>query len=184
MRRRILVSNILVILAVIISRPGSEALFFAGLAVAAAGEIIRLIASATIVKSKELTTAGIYSATRNPLYLGTFIIALGFLISITNLREIGETAFVWILMLAGFGGIYAKQIKREEKFLSEKYGRDWEEYRKNVNRIFPTPGSVCRIFRLSECSKEMFRRNKEYRGVFGLLIVFAIVYARIVINGI
>ena len=50
----------------------------AGGAIAIPGLLIRAIASGHVRKNRELTTSGPYRYTRNPLYLGSLIIAAGF----------------------------------------------------------------------------------------------------------
>ena len=57
----------------------------AGLALAAPGVLIRALASGHIHKNEQLTTSGPYAYTRNPLYLGSFIIALGFAVASRSL---------------------------------------------------------------------------------------------------
>ena len=56
-----------------------------GLAIAAPGVLIRAAASGHIHKNEQLTTSGPYAYTRNPLYLGSFIIALGFAVASRSL---------------------------------------------------------------------------------------------------
>ena len=57
----------------------------AGFAVAAVGVLVRALASGHIRKNAELATTGPYAYTRNPLYLGSIIIAIGFIIAARNL---------------------------------------------------------------------------------------------------
>src|SRR5689334_2551393 len=57
----------------------------AGFAIALAGLVVRSLASGHIRKNAELATTGPYAYTRNPLYLGSILIALGFIVVARNL---------------------------------------------------------------------------------------------------
>jgi protein-S-isoprenylcysteine O-methyltransferase Ste14 len=74
-----------------------------------------------------LVTTGIYKISRNPAYpsLVLFYIGLSFLIN-----------SIWILILI-LPAIYSVQkfcIEREEKYLAEKFGSQYLEYKKQVRR--------------------------------------------------
>ena len=51
------------------------------------GVLVRALASGHIRKNAALATTGPYAHTRNPLYLGFIIIAVGFVISARNLLD-------------------------------------------------------------------------------------------------
>ena len=100
-------------------------LFFIGM-----GQTLRLWASGTIIKTKELTTHGPYALTRNPLYLGSFFIGSGFFI-------LGQA--YWMLIVLGFlfWMTYRQTVLKEEEELKKHFGHPFEVYQKNVPRIFP-----------------------------------------------
>jgi protein-S-isoprenylcysteine O-methyltransferase Ste14 len=79
-------------------------------------------------KSTSLKTLGIYRYSRNPLYLGVFIISIG---SCLYFPDLINCAFCIV-------GIYYhhKIILNEEHYLSERYGIDWDIYRARVSRYF------------------------------------------------
>ena len=52
-----------------------------GCLVALPGLVMRALSSGHIKKNEELTTSGPYGYTRNPLYLGSLILAIGFAIA-------------------------------------------------------------------------------------------------------
>jgi hypothetical protein len=64
-------------LAVLLARPNALSLLLA-LPVVLGGEALRLWASGHIEKTRRLATGGPYAHTRNPLYLGSVLLALGF----------------------------------------------------------------------------------------------------------
>lgn len=82
-----------------------------------------------ISKGKLLTT-GIYSYTRNPIYSAFTILSLG-LILIANNYYLLLLPFVYWIFLT----ILMKLT--EEKWLKEKFGNEYEEYKKKVNRCIP-----------------------------------------------
>src|SRR6478672_8559266 len=101
----------------------------AGFAIAAAGIVVRALASGHIRKNAALATTGPYAYTRNPLYLGSIIIALGFVVMARN---------VWIGLgaVAMFAFIYLPVISAEEKYLRATFP-GYDRYAKEVPRLFP-----------------------------------------------
>ncbi|MGE5323396.1 MAG: methyltransferase family protein, partial [Actinomycetota bacterium] len=82
----------------------------AGMVLVAAGLAVRATAAGHIRKNQELATTGPYAHTRNPLYLGSVLIAAGFVLAAKN---------PWIALAAVlmFVAIYIPQIKVEEAYL-------------------------------------------------------------------
>ena len=77
------------------------------------------------VKTK-LKTGGVYQLSRNPLYLGGFLIGAGsclFSIHPLNLVLLGATI-----------GIHHRIVKKEEEFLEKTFGPQWLDYRQRVPR--------------------------------------------------
>ncbi len=81
-------------------------------------------------KADVLNTTGLYSVVRNPLYLGNFIIILGVVLSIK---------VWWLVIIFSFGFfIYMERIiLAEEKFLSEKFGQAYDDWRAKTPVIIP-----------------------------------------------
>jgi len=112
-----------------------------GLAIAIGGELIRLWAvswagSETRTTGKVggtyLVISGPYAHVRNPLYVGNILIYFGL-----GIMSFALFPYLQILALAFFVFQYYAIIKEEEGFLKEKFGADFEDYIKNVPRIFP-----------------------------------------------
>src|SRR5512140_374907 len=100
-----------------------------GTSIAVVGLIIRALASGHVRKNEELTTTGPYAYTRNPLYMGSLIIAFGFTLASRS----------WII--AGIGTamlliIYIPVIRSEEEFLRARFP-EFAEYCSNVPRLLP-----------------------------------------------
>ncbi|MEI7481506.1 MAG: isoprenylcysteine carboxylmethyltransferase family protein [Elusimicrobiota bacterium] len=179
MKKRILVSQIVALAVIILARPDSWPLFTAGMSVMLLGQLIRVLASAAIVKSKTLTVTGPYAAVRNPLYLGTAVMVLGLLIALSNPHAFLRTGIVWLITTVSFTLIYKVQIRAEEGFLRGEYGTQYTEYMKRVNSMLPRLRAIPNFFDPSSLSLEVFIKNKEWRGFTGMLAVAAIVWARI-----
>jgi len=179
MKKRILVSQIIAIAVIILAKPAGWTLFIAGAGFMALGQLIRILASSAIVKSKTLTVTGPYAAVRNPLYLGTAFMMLGLMIALSNPQAPVRTALAWIAASVSFIAIYRVQIKAEEEFLLSVYGAEFERYKARVNAIIPRPADLRGFFDSSAYSYEVFRKNKEWRGFIGMAAAAAIVAARI-----
>jgi len=82
-----------------------------------------------IKENHQFVTSGPYKYVRNPMYAG-FII--GFLFSTLLLNEVrGLVAFIILLI-----GILIK-LHKEEKFVKEAFGKQYEEYANRVSRLIP-----------------------------------------------
>lgn len=112
-----------------------------GLFIAICGELIRLWAvswagSETRTTGKVggtyLVINGPYAHVRNPLYVGNILIYFGL-----GIMSFALFPYLQIIALAFFVFQYYEIIKEEEGFLREKFGNDFDEYYKNVPRIFP-----------------------------------------------
>jgi len=112
-----------------------------GLLIAVCGELIRLWAvswagSETRTTGKVggtyLVINGPYAHVRNPLYVGNILIYFGL-----GIMSFALFPYLQIIALAFFVFQYYEIIKEEEGFLREKFGNDFDEYYKNVPRIFP-----------------------------------------------
>src|SRR3990172_10584559 len=93
------------------------------------GETVRTWASGFIKKNRELAQGGPYALTRNPLYLGNFLIGAGFSIMANNL-------LLLFLFLKIFTLVYIIIIKNEEKSLLEKFGDTYLTYKNKVPVFF------------------------------------------------
>ena len=179
MKKRILVSQLVTLALLIAARPESWPLFWAGLAVMALGQAVRLAASAAIVKSKTLTMTGPYAAVRNPLYLGTMLMTAGLLIMLSAPSRPLLTAGTWAFAAAAFGWIYYVTIKAEEAYLLSVYGAEFEKYMAAAPAILPCPRGLAGFLDRSSYSAEVFRKNKEWRGLSAAFALAVFVAVRI-----
>jgi len=131
------------------------------------GLLIRALASGHVRKNEALATSGPYGYTRNPLYLGSLLIGIGFAIA-------ARSWWIGLLLVAMFFAIYMPVIRSEEAFLREKFP-EFDEYAKRVPRMLPrlTPAS-------SEVgggfSMELYLKHREWNALLGSAgIVLALV---------
>lgn len=100
---------------------------------------LRGYASGYVKKNRELTQTGPYAYTRNPLYLGSILIAAGFAVALMSW-------LVGAMLTAMFLIIYVPVIASEERFLRSTFA-NFDEYCRRVPRLFPRitgPGSAGR----------------------------------------
>lgn len=111
-----------------VARMGNPS-FALGMAFMCAGLLIRFWASGYIKKSRVLTTAGPYAYTRNPLYVGNFLLGLGVAVASSHPALI-------LYYMATFLFVYAGTIRDEERVLEEKFGSAYAAYRAAVPTFF------------------------------------------------
>lgn len=111
-----------------------------GLLIALAGEAFRLIVIGYAyirrggrnkeVFANELVTRGFYAHTRNPMYVGNFMVVLGFTLV---LGSVGVLA----LVVPFFAWVYLAITTAEEAYLRDKFGAAYDDYAHRVNRFIP-----------------------------------------------
>jgi protein-S-isoprenylcysteine O-methyltransferase Ste14 len=135
----------------------------AGATVAAAGLFLRAMASGHVKKNEQLAITGPYAYCRNPLYLGSIIIAIGFAIASRDL-------WVALGIIALFVVIYAPVIRSEEAFLRQQFA-DYDSYTRRVPRLLPKtawfPGLT------SGFSRELYLHHREYNALIGAAAMLA-----------
>jgi protein-S-isoprenylcysteine O-methyltransferase Ste14 len=137
-----------------------------------AGILIRALASGHVKKNEELTITGPYAYTRNPLYLGSLILAGGFVVAS---RSWVVAAIAAALLFA----IYLPVIRGEEYFLKSRFP-EFEEYSQHVPRLFPrltpyrsSPGSF---------SRHLYWKHCEYNAAIGALFMIAALIAKVILH--
>jgi len=142
----------------------------------APGLALRAYAAGYVKKNAELTTTGPYAATRNPLYLGSFVAALGFVAASRNVLLV----FGFLLL---FAAVYLPVIRSEERFLAAHFP-EFEGYRRAVPRLFPRPFGMKRRWGGAgrrtaagigggSFSAKLYRRHREYNAAMGAAGLYA-----------
>jgi len=121
------------------------------------GLIVRGLASGYLQKNEQLATGGPYAYTRNPLYLGSLILAIGFALAA---RSWWIVAGIVLLFFA----IYVPVIRAEEVFLRGRFP-EFDEYARKVPALFP------RLSRFGEAggafSRDLYWKHREYNAALG-----------------
>lgn len=82
------------------------------------------------ITDNKLQTKGIYAWVRNPMYSGWWILIIGITLMWHNTWMLILPVINWCIMTISL-------INTEEKWLAGLYGKDYEEYKKHVNRCIP-----------------------------------------------
>jgi protein-S-isoprenylcysteine O-methyltransferase Ste14 len=158
-------------------RPG---FFSVGILLAGLGLALRVWASGYLNKGRELATSGPYSWTRNPLYLGSFVMGLGFTVAAASL-------WLTVLFLVLFVAVYLPVMKREERELTQAFGSDYSVYRDTVALFLPVSSPVhSQPKPAASAQKGNFHwkkviSNREYNAVLGFFLVTALIWAKMVL---
>lgn len=122
-----------------------------------AGLVVRAWAAGTLRKQRELATTGPYAYVRHPLYVGSFLMMVGFGMLIH------DPISLWVV--AGpVAWIYWQAIKSEEQQIARLFPKRWPEYSASVGRLLPRRFSLPRF---ENWSLAQWMRNSEYRAWIG-----------------
>lgn len=139
---------------------------FAGLGLALLGLAMRVWSMGYLLKKAELATAGPYGRTRNPLYVGTWLIGCG-------LALLAAWPFNVVLLAVYnvmFFLVYRAQIAIEEEMLGSIFREPYAEYMRNVPRFFPRL-KAWHVGDVSTFSLARAFRNRAWEPVAGLLVL-------------
>lgn len=153
----------------------SRTTVIAGIPFIILGEVMRTWASGYIKKNEVLSQTGPYAITRNPLYVGNFLLGVGFSI-VTN------RILILLLFLAIFIFIYTATIQYEEKYLSSKFGELFSRYKERVPVFFPTKLLSSRLSSGdnsdSHFSWQLVLKHREYNTWLGIIAGLIILIAK------
>jgi protein-S-isoprenylcysteine O-methyltransferase Ste14 len=154
-----------------LARPTRNSLIAGGLALLP-GLVLRGLASGHVQKDKQLTTSGPYAYTRNPLYLGSLLLAAGFAIAARSWWIVGT-------MLAMFAAIYVPVIAGEERYLRQTFP-GYDDYARHVPRLLPrlTPYGAER----SAYSSARYWKHREYEASIGCAAILAILIVKLMLK--
>ena len=83
------------------------------------------------VYASRLVQGGVYSLTRNPMYVGNLLITLG-------VSMAAGSYWIYLLIVPFFLFVYASIIMAEEAYLRGRFGSDYEAYCAQVSRFLPS----------------------------------------------
>ncbi len=115
-------------------------------------------------RAAALNTTGLYSIVRNPLYLGNFVVLLGFALAIK---------VWWFVLLAGlvFTLYYERIICAEEAFLEQEFASSYAQWAARTPAFIPDPRLWQRPS-LGFSLRTALRR--EHNGFFLIVVFFAV----------
>lgn len=148
-----------------------NALFLAiGAVLELAGLFVRAIASGHVKKNEVLTTTGPYAYVRNPLYLGSLLLAGGFSLA-------ARSWWIGTLFIVLFVVVYLPVIQGEEEFLRKQFP-DFDEYSRQVSRFIPR----FRAYRdtPSSFSWNLYWKHQEYNAILGTALMNAALMAKMI----
>jgi protein-S-isoprenylcysteine O-methyltransferase Ste14 len=164
-RLRVPLGFITVVLFIFASRPTWRSLA-AGVPIALCGAAIRGWASGHLRKNAELATGGPYAYTRNPLYFGSFVMAIGCAIA-------GGSWWLGLWLIAFFLVVYWPVMQAEALHMQTLFADDYQSWAASVPlffpRLIPYRRGLKRGFDLQQ-----YLRHREYRALIGLGIVTSI----------
>jgi len=133
------------------------------------GIALRAAASGYVRKNEELATSGPYRYTRNPLYLGSLIIALGFAVAARS----------WWIALASavlFLAVYLQVIYSEEAFLRSRFPA-FDDYARRVPRFVPRLTAEDKT--TASFSRNLYCQHREYNALLGAGAMMAALAAKL-----
>lgn len=136
-----------------------------GMLIAGAGETLRVWAAGHIEKGREITRSGPYRLMRHPLYVGSMVLATGFVIA-------ARSGIVAAIVLAYLVVTVGAAVRVEERALDQQFRGAYSEYREGRAAPFDRRFSLVRAM-----------ANREYRAVLGLVGGAALLLVRWWITG-
>lgn len=165
-RWRVRLGYLLAILVLWLARPTPRSILL-GAAVGMVGLLIRAYAAGFLHKQEVLTVSGPYAHTRNPLYFGSSLLAVGAALAMNSWPAAA-------LLLIYFALVYSFVMRREEMEMRQHHGAAFDAYAASVPLFFP---------KLSAGAKEpagtngfswkQFKRNHEHEATIGFLLLLA-----------
>jgi protein-S-isoprenylcysteine O-methyltransferase Ste14 len=148
-----------------------------GAIVIAPGLLIRALASGYVRKNETLATAGPYAYTRNPLYLGSSLMGIGFALA-------ARSWWVGIALILMFFAIYLPVIRDEEAFLRGKFP-EFDEYARRVPRMLPrfSPHSSIEKDGPVRFSFDLYLKHREYKALLGAVAMMSVLAVKMRLFG-
>jgi len=144
-----------------------------GAVLVAPGLLIRALASGHVRKNEMLATSGPYTYTRNPLYLGSLLIGIGFAVA-------ARSWWVGAVLVVMFFAIYLPVIRGEEEFLRKRFS-EFDEYARRVPRMLPRIIPVRSTEDGGKFSMDLYLKHREWNALLGTIAMTAALIAKILL---
>ena len=172
-RIRVPLGFIFAVVYIWLARPTEMSLII-GAAMMIPGLVLRGLASGHVQKDKQLTTSGPYAYTRNPLYLGSLMLAAGFAIA-------ARSWWIVAIMLLMFAVIYIPVIAGEERYLRRTFP-NYGDYASHVPRMLPRFSRYGK--QQSAYSSARYWKHREYEASIGCVVVLAVLVVKVILKGV
>ena len=123
------------------------------------GLALRGWAAGHLKKNQDLADGGPYAWTRNPLYLGTLLVALGLALA-------AQSWIVLAVTVAVFGLVYLPVIEQEEQHLLKIFPR-YREYAERVPLLWPKPP---KSEGTGDFDIKIYLKNEEWKATAAYMI--------------
>jgi protein-S-isoprenylcysteine O-methyltransferase Ste14 len=133
------------------------------------GLVIRALASGHLQKNKQLATGGPYAYTRNPLYVGSLTLSVGFALAARSWWIVAGIVLLFFV-------IYLPVIRAEEAFLRERFPQ-FDEYAREVPSLFPRVSRFGK--RSGSFSWDLYWKHREYNATLGSAAIMAALLAKL-----
>ena len=156
---------------VLISFLSNKRAFWIGVPITFIGEFLQIWAASQLHKDKHFTISGPYSYVRNPMYIGRFILGLGFFIMTWNIWAI----VAYIVIFAAYAHM---RVGREESRLKVIFEPHYQHYCSEIHRWLPR----IKPYSQSESKNASWAQvcaNHEQLNLYGLVVVLVLVYLKI-----
>jgi protein-S-isoprenylcysteine O-methyltransferase Ste14 len=138
------------------------------------GVVIRALASGHLQKNEQLATAGPYAYTRNPLYLGSLILSVGFALASRSWWIVGGIVLLFFV-------IYIPVIRDEEAFLRQRFP-EFDEYARQVPILFPRLHKFGEDAKSGEFSWDLYWKHREYNAALGSVAIMAALLVKLLVR--
>ena len=172
-RLRVPLGFVTAILFLVFSQPSWRTLAV-GAPLALCGVAMRAWAAGHLRKNAALAVSGPYAYTRNPLYFGSFVLALGVVIC-------GGSGWLAGLLLGFFLAVYVPVMQAEAAHMHVLFPQNFAAYEQNVPLFLPrlTPWQTGAALHFDQ---SLYLKYREYRALIGLVVVVGILAMKIVLR--
>jgi protein-S-isoprenylcysteine O-methyltransferase Ste14 len=153
-----------------------EASLKSGIGLIITGALLRLWSNGYAIKNDKLTTSGPYAFVRNPLYLGTFLVATGFVMVLRS----NPPQLEWIgggIFLLALSFMYYRTIKLEEGMLFSKFQTAYSDYCRQIPAMIPCLVPYTRGEKWSFNLQRLIN-SKEHKTAFWIFILLTFFYIK------
>jgi len=166
-RWRVRLGYPLAIAVLFFARPNPRSILYGAL-VGLVGLALRAWAAGYLHKQEVLTVTGPYAYTRNPLYLGSAVLALSVAIATRS----------WIsslLLGVYFAVFYSVVMRREENELRLRHAENFDRYATAVPLFFPrlSPAKLS-VNGSAAFSPIQYQKNHEWQAAVGFLLLLIV----------